>query len=235
MITEVLRRLCIWRHHGDTSGDKKTGIEGEAFWNYVSYFDKNCAANYWKVGDDPKKKNPACIQKAYKHARVTTDDVELCFRDTGHPKDDVQSTILEPHLAALSEYGVTAAPQIWVQHTTIPHHWSPPTGVGLLQALCKGFVAKGAPDACKKCLGNAKKLSNNDVLKCAKQHYHDNVKHPHRHIWRTLVLLALILVGGGMGYVLWRRRQDGMDLNRDGLFKPLARVHAIDGWRRYWQ
>ena len=37
------------------------------------------------------------------------------------------------------------------------------------------------------------------------------------------------MCGGGVGYIMWRRRQDGMDLTTDGLFNPLQGYMPLNG------
>ena len=53
---EILRRACIWKHHGPTKGDI-----GAKWWQYVLYFGEKCGDTFT---------NENCMHEALKHAEI---------------------------------------------------------------------------------------------------------------------------------------------------------------------
>ena len=194
VVTESLRRLCIWKHHGQNVTE-----DGAVWWEYVTYFNEHCSTSNQTFADDK------CIEDAYKHAGANANDIEGCMMDSGDVREDTPNTLLDQELQAKVEYGVHITPLVWVNHKTL--HWPSPSARSMLEAVCSGFVQEGKPQVCDEC------LSSPDPVVCAsavKPSDHKGMQpskkyHPIRPF---LFFVAIICAAFGVWYFKKRREED---------------------------
>ena len=118
VVMEILRRACIWKHHGPTKGDI-----GAKWWQYVLYFGEKCGDTFT---------NENCMHEALKHAEIPKNEVENCIIDSGDPTGDDPNTLLDAALRSQIEYGIVTAPRLWASHRALDD----PTADALLAAIC---------------------------------------------------------------------------------------------------
>lgn len=206
VVVEILRRSCIWKHHGQAKGDI-----GRKWWDYVSYFDENCEAYT----------NDKCIHEAYKYAQIQKDEVDNCFADTGDPTGDVPNSLLDAALRAQIEYGVTVAPTVWVNHRIVK---DPSTSAdSFLKSVCDLNVPGSEFKVCKQC------LDKKDPVACVAKKYGNSggSSKAHSktfHFWLWSGLVASL----GMFFFAYKRYQEGEGASFPGL-QPMAYAMLRDG------
>ncbi|CAB9528333.1 Vacuolar-sorting receptor [Seminavis robusta] len=186
VVQEILHRLCIWELYGD-NGTAVGDQMGRPWWQYVTYFDQNCAAPLYGYDDDQQPKDAAaadkCRQEAYQHASSSNMDgheIQECIRYSGGLDGSDKNNLLERELHDKERYGIYTTPSIWVNGKSLPTYWRAPTGAALLEAVCVGFVSTGryTAEACDKCLNDDDKSSKSEqeLVDCA-QKYPDRYDH----------------------------------------------------------
>mmetsp|Transcript_20170 Transcript_20170/g.49469 ORF Transcript_20170/g.49469 Transcript_20170/m.49469 type:complete len:745 (-) Transcript_20170:3174-5408(-) len=136
VVTESLRRICIWHRYGED-----TGI-GEVWWDYISEFERRCSqADYFA--------NEECIKDVYTHAGVDGDAVVRCMLDSGGLENDGPNSFLDRAIAAQSEMGVVVLPTVFVNTVALRGTLSSEAVFG---AICSGFAEGSAPEVCGKCV-----------------------------------------------------------------------------------
>lgn len=149
VVTESLRRICIWNHYGAPNGI------GEIWWDYVIEFEQRCAASDYFS-------DTACIQEVYHRAQVDGDMVERCMTDSGGTIADGANTKLDFELNAQTDRGVVILPTTFVNTAAI-HGALTPSNV--FNAVCAGFADGTAPESCNTC------SSCKDTIFCVGQGY----------------------------------------------------------------
>jgi hypothetical protein len=135
VVTESLRRECIWKIYGE--GD---GI-GAQWWDYVSEFMYRC-------DNEDFFSNEECIKDAMTHSGVEPHKVTACISDTGGLENDVQNTLLETQLAAKEASGVVILPAAYVNSAALRGALEFAT---IFKAICAGFAKGSEPTVCEKC------------------------------------------------------------------------------------
>jgi hypothetical protein len=82
VVKESLRRLCIWKHYGESDG------VGETWWNYVEEFMERCNTADYFMNED-------CVKDCYKHAKVDGEKVDRCMSDSGGLTKDAPNAFLD--------------------------------------------------------------------------------------------------------------------------------------------
>ena len=194
VVMEILRRACIWKHHGPTKGDI-----GAKWWQYVSYFDEKCGDTFT---------NENCMHEALKHAEIPKNEVENCIIDSGDPTGDDPNTLLDAALRSQIEYGIVTAPRLWASHRALDD----PTASALLAAICDMSAPGSEFSLCKQC------LKNKDPVACVAKKYGTAKVHSKTfHIW----LWSGLLVSVGFFTYAYKRYQEGEGTGLSGL-NPMA-------------
>jgi hypothetical protein len=135
VVTESLRRLCIWDHYGVLDG---IGVE---WWNYVEEFHFFCR-------DHGGFYSGTCIQDAYKHAGVDGERIRRCMIDSGGVDRDGPNNRLDNEIKSQTSRGVVIIPTAVVNAASIRKAL---TSTSVFHAICAGFSERTKPDICKKC------------------------------------------------------------------------------------
>jgi PA domain len=137
VVTESLRRICIWNNYG------QDGI-GIPWWDYIQEFMFRC--------DSPTKpgffNSPECITDAMVHASVDKSIIDKCMSDTGGLVGNTTNTALENELKARDQAGVVLIPSFFVNQAPIRGSLSFST---VFKAVCSGFAGGSEPTVCKSC------------------------------------------------------------------------------------
>merc|ERR1712071_48484 len=97
VVTESLRRICIWKIYGEDDGI------GKQWWEYVNEFMYRCASEGFFTDSQ-------CINDAYLHANIEAKKVKSCMETSGGLEKDVENTLLEDELIAKDVAGVVILP-----------------------------------------------------------------------------------------------------------------------------
>lgn len=135
VVTESLRRLCIWQEYGEEDGI------GERWWDYISLFTKRC-------GYDKFFKSEDCILDVYKHAKINGAAISRCMRDSGGVEKDQPNALLEAEIDVQTKRGVVVLPTAFVNTAAIRGAL---TVGNVFTAICAGFKAGTAPTICDQC------------------------------------------------------------------------------------
>jgi len=146
VVTESLRRLCVWNHYGASDG------VGEVWWDYVTEFQARCnTPDYFS--------NIDCIKDAYKNAKVDEDMVDRCMADSGGLTKDGSNAFLDLEISSQATRGVVVVPTAFVNTAAIRGAL---TVTNIFDAICAGFAEGSTPDICNKC------SRSSDALACIK-------------------------------------------------------------------
>jgi hypothetical protein len=205
VVTESLRRMCIWQNYG------KDGI-GLPWWDYVEEF-------LFRCDEDPDLfTKEACIKDAMKHASVDYHKIEACMTDSGGVDGDVPNTLLEAELSARESSGVVILPSFYVNQAPLRGAL---TVFEVFEAICSGYAAGSEPDVCKKC------VKCDDMDSCVEQGHcqgagsMDAVSVP---VFLG-TLMAVTICFGCLGLIQWQRSQRQMRAQVRGI---LAEYMPID-------
>lgn len=135
VVTESLRRACIWNIYGAADGI------GEVWWTYVEEFMYRCQTEEYFTSEE-------CIKDAYTQAGVDKAQVDACMQQAGGLQDDVENTVLEAQLGEREAAGVVIIPSMYIDQSPIRGALEFAT---VFKAVCAGFVHGTMPDVCKKC------------------------------------------------------------------------------------
>ena len=223
IVTEILHRLCIWKHHGQ---NPETKDDGTAWWEYVTYFDQTCRVHWYDA--DVSKGSAAlelCLKDAYKHAGIDEKMVNECIEDSGTLTKDNDNVMLEEQLKSQRDFGIMVAPTVWANGHGL--HWRPIGASSVLASVCDGYHtyaadggASASPQVCQTC--NHK--TDAEVVTCAKQFYDNHSKHSHHHHKRghhrglKIFFWVVFWMGliGVAGYFLYQKLVQGQDGARLG-------------------
>jgi hypothetical protein len=135
VVKESLRRLCIWKHYGDSNG------VGEIWWDYIAEFMDRCNTPDYFMNED-------CVRDCYKHAKVEADKIDRCMSDSGGLEKDAPNAFLDLEITAQTERGVVVLPTAFVNTAAIRGQLSSST---VFHAICAGYAEGTKPDICDKC------------------------------------------------------------------------------------
>lgn len=137
VVKESLRRICIWKHHGDEDG------VGSQWWDYMAQFMERCDSPDYFANDD-------CVKDAYKHAKIDGEVIERCMRDSGGLDKDSTNTFLDLEMQAQVARGVVILPTAFVNTVALRGGLSVDT---VFTAVCNGYLEGTEPKVCKECIG----------------------------------------------------------------------------------
>ena len=153
VVTEALRRICIWRHFGDD------GI-GEVWWKYMEEFLDRCDTPDYFMNED-------CHKDVYKHSGIEPSVIEQCMRDSGGLEGDVPNTFLDAEIRAKSDSGVVVIPAAYINNSVMRGALS---SANVFRAICSGFLQGTSPEICETCVS----CPDVDIMQCAKDGFCSN-------------------------------------------------------------
>jgi hypothetical protein len=205
VVTESLRRMCIWNNYG------KDGV-GLPWWDYVEEF-------LYRCDKDPDFfVKEVCIKDAMKHAKVDWYTIDSCMTDAGGVDADVQNTILEAELEARESSGVVILPSFYVNQAPLRGAL---TVDEVFEAICSGYAVGSEPSVCKMC------IKCDDIDTCVQEGHcpgsgsMDAVSVP---VFLG-TLLGVTICFGCLGLIQWQRSQRQMRSQVRGI---LAEYMPID-------
>lgn len=145
VVKESLRRLCIWKHYGESDGI------GEVWWDYIIQFMDRCNTPDYFMNED-------CVNDCYKRAKVDKDKIERCMSDSGGLRKDNSNALFDSELELQEQRGVVVLPTTFVNTAAMRGQLTVGTVFG---AICAGYAEGTTPAICETC----SKCS--DVVACA--------------------------------------------------------------------
>lgn len=215
VVTEILRRICIYKHYGEEDGI------AENYWKYMEKFSDRC--------EDPDFfKNEDCLNDVYKHAEIDGGVIEQCMKDSGGLEGDVSNSFLDKELQAKKDSGVVVIPAVYVNNAVMRGAL---TSANVFRAICSGFLEGTEPDICKACVASA----DQDIIKCTEDGYSPNVVNPtskssssKKGISRGQFVFSLMLVSGiFVALGVWQYRKSQREM-RDQVRGILAEYMPLD-------
>ena len=149
VVTESLRRLCVWQVYGENNG------VGKEYWSYVEEFLSHC----YDPNNEDLFRDETCIKDAMARASVDPKLIDNCMADSGGLEGDVANKILDQQLDDKDQAGIILIPSLLVNSAPIRGELSLETA---FKAICSGFSRGSEPSACDKC------AMCNDVTSCIK-------------------------------------------------------------------
>ena len=134
VVTESLRRACIWKSYG-------TDGVGEVWWTYVEEFMYRCQEEDYFASDD-------CINDAYAHSGVEKSQIDACMLDSGGLEGDVPNAVLDSQLGEREAAGVVIVPSMYVNTAAIRGELE---FAVVFKAVCAGYEKGSEPGVCKMC------------------------------------------------------------------------------------
>lgn len=134
VVTESVRRLCIWKLYGDD------GI-GIHWWNYIESFSKLCDTSEDFMTDE-------CVQRAMAEADIEWDAVEQCIYDNGGLEDPATNELLQDQLDDKEKNGIVIMPVVYVNGVAVRGQLEFAT---IFKAICSGYAPGTEPDICDRC------------------------------------------------------------------------------------
>ena len=214
VVTEALRRICVWNHYGADDGI------GLVYWDYIFEFLKRC-------DNDDYFANQDCVKDVYKKARIDGSRIENCMKDSGGTTDDGVNTLLEREIDTANRRGVVVLPTMFVNTVALRGALATNT---VFSAVCAGFHEGTTPEICDQCSGCA------DVSECVKKGGHCKKMLPGSGGSASsggvskktfgLTLLFLCAGFGILGYLHWKKTREEM---RDQVRGILAEYMPLEG------
>ena len=147
VVTESLRRICIWNSYGVADG------VGEPWWTYVKNFGIQC-----NDSDQPMKfKDVDCINDVMKMAKIDATKVNECMDASGGLTEDVVNTELEKMISSKEMSGAIIIPSVFINQVPIRGELS---YRNVFRAVCSGYTSGSEPTICQSC------MSCNDERTC---------------------------------------------------------------------
>lgn len=217
VVTESLRRLCVWQVYGGNDG------VGKEYWNYVTEFLFRC----YDPENEDLFKDETCIKDAMTHASIDISLVEKCISDSGGLEGDVANSILDQQLAAKDKSGVILIPSLLVNGAPIRGELSFATA---FRAICSGYSLGSEPAVCKKC------ATCKDEVGCVKHGsctagYSENVSDGVSTGTFAGTIIGLIVVAFIIGYIQQKRQQRVMREQVRGILAVRQACIDDESWR----
>lgn len=139
VVTESLRRICIWNTYGVADG------VGEPWWTYVKNFVSQC-----NDSDQPMKyKDVDCINDVMKMAKIDTTKIDECMEASGGLNEDAVNTELEKMITSKEMSGAIIIPSVFVNQVPIRGALS---YRNVFRAVCSGYASGSEPTICQSCM-----------------------------------------------------------------------------------
>jgi hypothetical protein len=209
VVTESLRRLCIWQEYG------KDGV-GLPWWDYVDEFLYRCDGAEFFTSDD-------CIKDAMTHANVDYGKIKGCMDDAGGVEGAGENTILEDELTAREAAGVVILPSFFVNQAPL---CGALTTSEVFEAICSGYAAGSEPDVCLKCNKCDDIQTCVTLGHCPGSGNMDTVSTP----VFVGALLSVVIIFSCIGLIQWQRSQRQMRAQVRGIlaeYMPLDKNNKV--------
>lgn len=209
VVTEALRRICIWKYYGEADG------LGMIYWDYIAEFIKRC--------DTPDFfANEECVKDAFKHSKIDYKRIDQCMNDSGGLTDNAANTLLDREIEAANRRGVVVLPTMFVNSAPLRGALTTNT---VFNAICAGFSENTEPSICGTCRGCG------DVAQCVSSGQCKSFVGPSqsggvskRTFGTTLLFMSMAF--GAAGYLHWRKTRDDM---REQVRGILAEYMPLEG------
>lgn len=215
VVTESLRRICIWNTYGKPTGEEE-GI-GSQWWRYSEEFGKRCDSPKYFMNED-------CVEDAMKESNIDKDLINHCMTKSGGLEGSTTNTLLEEALDAQTKRGVVVLPTAYVN--TVPLRGFLST-TSIFNAICAGYLEGTQPQICSLCAGCP------DVTTCVEHKMcgsgantgGNDKKGVSKKVF-ALSLLSVCVVFGAAGYLHWKKTREDM---RDQVRGILAEYMPLEG------
>jgi PA domain len=220
VVTESLRRICIWNKYGADDG------VGKAWWTYVKFFIAQC--------DDPdqpsKYTDPTCIASAMEMAKVDQSVVDQCIVASGGLTDDTTNTELEKMVRAKDTSGAVIIPSLFVNQAPVRGAMS---FGNVFRAVCAGYSSGSEPKICKSCMNCNDEQSCLTVGVCKSGYGTPNMSTSTGISTTTFIasLMGIVLLFSTTGYIVYQRQQRRMRDEVRGIlaeYMPVGSYVSID-------
>lgn len=134
VVTESIRRLCIWEVYGDD------GV-GQEWWDYVRVFTEKCDTSAQFMKD-------ACVRAVMEEIDMDYDMVDQCIFRHGGLEDDVSNDALDTQLDDKESNGIVIMPVVYVNGVAVRGALE---FAVVFKALCAGYAEGTAPVICNQC------------------------------------------------------------------------------------
>jgi len=208
VVTESLRRLCIWKEYGSD------GV-GLAWWDYVVEFLARCDEAEFFTNED-------CIKDAMKHSNIEYDTIKKCMDDAGGVEENQENSILEQELEHREFSGVVILPSFFVNQAPLRGALTTPE---VFEAICSGYADGSEPTVCTKC------MKCDDAQSCVTIGHcpgavgsMDTVSMP----VFLASLIVIVLIFSCIGLIQWQRSQRQMRSQVRGImaeYMPLDKTN----------
>jgi hypothetical protein len=135
VVTESLRRLCIWKEYGEADGI------GMPWWDYVDEFFYRCDTTDYFNSEE-------CINDCMKRSGVNVTRINQCMADSGGLTENTENSILKSELSAREAAGVGILPSLYVNVSPLRGALTVPE---VFDAICAGYASGSEPVVCTKC------------------------------------------------------------------------------------
>lgn len=194
VVKESLRRICIWKHYGESDG---IGVE---WWDYVAEFLHRCDTPDYFSNDD-------CIKDAFKHSGINWDTIDRCMSDSGGLKADAPNSFLDLEMAAQTRRGVIVLPTAFVNTVALRGALTIPT---VFSAICAGYLEGTEPKICTQCAKCPDEIGCvRSGGKCSSKVVGGGGDGVSARTF-TVSLLAVVAAFGGIGFLHWKKTRDEM-------------------------
>jgi len=205
VVTESLRRLCIWGLYGDDG----VGLE---WWNYQEEFRKLCDTSELFMNDD-------CVKTAMANVNIDYDAVEQCMFTHGGLEGTESNDILQQQLDDKESKGIVIMPVVYVNGVAVRGQLEFST---IFKAICAGYAPGTEPRICSTCSKCSDEKTCVTMRKCPAEE--GTVKQS------TFVasLASVILIFAAVGAGCYVRQQRIMKEQVRGMIKeymPLDATH----------
>ena len=209
VVTESLRRECIWRVYGE-----KNGI-GTEWWDYVNEFLYRCDTEQFFTNED-------CIKDAMEHSNVNKFKIDACMQDFGGLEGDEPNELLQTQLQEKEASGIVILPAASVNGAALRGALE---FAVVFKAICAGFRKGHEPEICFKCADCQDE--HKCVIKgtCASKQAHVSMP-----VFGAS-LLGLALLFSCVGLIQWQRSQRQMRDQVKGILReymPLDESNKMD-------
>lgn len=209
IVTETLRRLCVWRDFGTK--------DATHYWDYILNHVEHCS--------DPEMfANASCYTKALTDAHVDTAAVDQCMSDSGGLDADQVNSILEYELKHKARAGIVTVPALVIENHTLDE----PTSFHLWEGLCRRFSSRNlttTPDVCFTCgscpnvlgcleTGHCVEFFKPTVAPSAPVSPPPKKKH---HGWTAFFWIVSIAGAAGAAFYYYKKQQDAEGVRGRGL------------------
>jgi hypothetical protein len=196
VVTEALRRVCIWNHYGASDGI------GEKYWDYIAKFIERCDTPEYFTNSD-------CLKDVYKQSKVDANIINRCMTDSGGLEGDVRNTFLDLEIKAQNARGIVVLPTMFVNTVALRGGL---TTAAIFNAICAGYLEGTEPSICETCRGcsNASSCVTNGYCD---SDYNSSSSYAKSGISKRtfgLSLFFLSAVFSFAGYIHWKKTREEM-------------------------